>query len=180
MHVCCTQGRWGWKTSGIFFFFARVFGTLVVFLRLQHYLFNKPFHFDSNKCLQLPFETSKELIFFHLLLLFKDVFIFSPSYSFRKTGPLRDMEGPVLSSLCVWLQKCPLLPFPAQKEVIWMLSTDIWHTSLVKLCVCLLTQMTSNYQNVNVLISINRMTACCRCPPWWTSVLIQSFPLTNR
>lgn len=107
------------------FFSAGVFSTLVVFLRLQHYLFNKPFHFDSNKCLQLPFETSKELIFFHLLLLFKDIFIFSPSYSFRKTGPLRDMEGPVLSSLCVWLQKCPLLPFPAQKEEIWMLFTDI-------------------------------------------------------
>lgn len=65
-------------------FFFRGFSTLVVFLRLQHYLFNKPFQFDSNKCLRVSFVASKKLIFPPLLLLLKDVFIFSSSYSFRK------------------------------------------------------------------------------------------------
>lgn len=81
----------GIKVSCCFFsggevFFLRCFSTLVVFLRLQHYLFNKPFQFDSNKCLRVSFVASKKLIFPPLLLLLKDVFIFSSSYSFRKTA----------------------------------------------------------------------------------------------
>lgn len=79
----------GIKVSCCFFFrgggiFLRGFSTLVVFLRLQHYLFNKPFQFDSNKCLRVSFVASKKLIFPPFLLLLKDVFIFSSSYSFRK------------------------------------------------------------------------------------------------
>lgn len=94
MCVCCIQACRGRKASKfpvVFFrggevFFLRGFSTLVVFLRLQHYLFNKPFQFDSNKCLRVSFVASKKLIFPPLLLLLKDVFIFSSSYSFRKTA----------------------------------------------------------------------------------------------
>lgn len=91
MCVCCIQacrGRQASKFAVVFFrgggIFLRGFSTLVVFLRLQHYLFNKPFRFDSNKCLRVSFVASKKLIFTPFLLLLKDVFIFSSSYSFRK------------------------------------------------------------------------------------------------
>lgn len=101
------------------FFFAGVFSTLVVFSIISS---TSRFILTVTNASNFPLKHLWNC-FFSTSCYCSKTYSSSPiSYIFRKTGPLRDTEGPVL------LQKCPLLPFPAQKDAIWMPFRDIWRT----------------------------------------------------